>query len=523
MLRSLLGIALITVARAQGPVAELVHPHGEAGDGFGAAVAIGPRHVLVGAPWDGPQERGRAYLYDRATGAHLKSYVPSDWEAGDNLGIAVAVGDEVAAIAAYSSDLGINSGSVYVYDLTTGQLRFELHAPNGKAADLFGRGLALGPGYLAVSAPGDDHGESNAGAVFIYALDSGDLLQELRTAAPRPNARLGNYLAVDGHFVVASSNWDAGPVENVGAVFVFDILLGVQRHRLLAWDRAEDDRFGTALATQGGRVLIGASGYDRSGIEDVGKAYVHDLNTGEHLFDVNAPFDATEGDRFGTSVAFGDGVLVVGAPASDSHVENGGQVYVYDAGGDLLDAFGEPSPGDRFGQYIQADRSRLVVAAPQADPHGDKSGAAYLFCLHRPLGETFCGPANLNSTGLPAKVGSRGALEVGCGDFEVGGHQLPPEVPCVALVSAGEDFAAMVWGGNGNLCLAKPLGAFLGGMTPATAAGRVALPLDLLRPLPKPLGNTVRAGETWRFQVWYRDWQSGPTSNLTEGLRVTFE
>lgn len=523
MLRSLLALLLITTARAQGPVAELVHPNGEAGDVFGAAVAIGPRHVLVGAPWDGPQARGRAYLYDRETGAHLKSYVPSDWEAGDNLGVAVAVDGEVAAIATQSSDLGMNSGSVYVYDLTTGQLRFELHAPDGKAADLFGRGLALGPGYLAVSAPGDDHGESNAGAIFVYSLESGDLLQELRTAAPRANARLGNFLAVDGHFVVASSNWDVGPAEYVGAVFVFDILLGVQRHRLLAWDRAEGDWFGTAFATQDGRVFIGASGYDRSGIEDVGKVYVHDLSTGEHLFDVNAPLDATEGERFGTSVACGDGVLVVGAPASDRHAENGGQVYVFDADGDLLDAFGEPSPGDRFGQHIQADRSRLVVAAHQADPHGDGSGAAYLFCLHRHLGETFCGPANLNSTGLPSEVSSYGALEVGCGDFVVFGRQLPPEVPCVALVSAGEDFASMVWGGNGNLCLAKPLGAFLGGMTPATAAGQVALPLDLLRPLPKPLGSTVRAGETWRFQVWYRDWQSGPTSNLTEGLCVTFE
>ena len=434
--------------------------------------------------------RGRAYLYDRSTGAHLKSYAPGDWEAGDNLGIAVAVDGEVAAIAAYSSDLGTNSGSVYVYDLTTGQLRFELHAPDGKAMDLFGRGLALGPGFIAVSAPGDDLGESNAGAVFVYALDSGALLHEFRTGAPRPGARLGNYLAVEGQYVVASSNWDVGSDEYVGAVFVFDILLGMQRHRLLAWDRAEDDRFGAALATQDGRVLIGAPGYDRPGIEDVGKAYVHDLNTGEHLLDMNASPDATEGERFGSSVAFGEGVLVVGAPGSDRHAEGGGQVFVHDASGDLLDAFGEPSPGDRFGQYIQADRARLVVAAPQADPHGDGSGAAYLFCLHRPLGETFCGPANLNSTGLPSEVTSWGALEVGCGDFELGGHQLPPEVPCVALVSAGEDFTSLVWGGSGNLCLAKPLAAFLGGMTPATAAGGVTLSLDLLRPLPEPLGIT---------------------------------
>lgn len=40
-------------------------------------------------------------------------------------------------------------------------------------------------------------------------------------------------------------------------------------------------------------------------------------------------------------------------------------------------------------------------------------------------------------------------------------------------------------------------------------------------PLNPPVG--VTAGETWHFQVWYRDLNPGPTSNFTSSATVAFE
>lgn len=54
-------------------------------------------------------------------------------------------------------------------------------------------------------------------------------------------------------------------------------------------------------------------------------------------------------------------------------------------------------------------------------------------------------------------------------------------------------------------------------------SGSLELPIDT-NAMPMPTGFVgVNAGETWCFQAWHRDFlTTGPTSNFTTGLRVTF-
>lgn len=57
------------------------------------------------------------------------------------------------------------------------------------------------------------------------------------------------------------------------------------------------------------------------------------------------------------------------------------------------------------------------------------------------------------------------------------------------------------------------------------AVGRFALSPDLTA-LPQGQGSVAAmAGDTWRFQAWFRDVEPGPiatpTSNFTAGLAVT--
>ena len=46
-----------------------------------------------------------------------------------------------------------------------------------------------------------------------------------------------------------------------------------------------------------------------------------------------------------------------------------------------------------------------------------------------------------------------------------------------------------------------------------------------LTSIPQPTGSVAgAAGETWRFQAWYRDSIVGiPTSNFTSGLALTLQ
>ena len=56
------------------------------------------------------------------------------------------------------------------------------------------------------------------------------------------------------------------------------------------------------------------------------------------------------------------------------------------------------------------------------------------------------------------------------------------------------------------------------------AAGSIALPIDLtMHPTPNGL-ISVLPGESWNFQLWYRDSVSGSaTSNFSNGLQLTFQ
>ncbi len=150
---------------------------------------------------------------------------------------------------------------------------------------------------------------------------------------------------------------------------------------------------------------------------------------------------------------------------------------------------------------------------------------------------TFCDPAPANSSGLPV---------VATAQFGVGGHsglhleatQGPPQLFGYFLVgtkhtevgvplSAGRlcldaqapqrigryNIANTEWNSTGVFDGAGVLQNAVG--TSTTGSG-----FDVPSALPFSLPQTIQAGDTWHFQLWYRD--LGGTSNLSNGLSVTF-
>ena len=91
------------------------------------------------------------------------------------------------------------------------------------------------------------------------------------------------------------------------------------------------------------------------------------------------------------------------------------------------------------------------------------------------------------------------------------------------MLIAGQSlgFVPFVGGSHGNLCLSGSIGRFGETLALSGLDGRFELSPDLTA-LPPPLPAEVLRGQTWRFQVWYRDSVPEPTSNLTDGLKLTF-
>ncbi len=104
--------------------AKLTPPAGQGEDYFGWSVAIDGNVALIGSYGDDDlgEESGSAYYYmydvgQSTWGLHSK-LIPSDGEAGEVFGFAVAIQGGLGVVGAREDDdLGPKVGSAYVYDL----------------------------------------------------------------------------------------------------------------------------------------------------------------------------------------------------------------------------------------------------------------------------------------------------------------------------------------------------------------------------------------------------------------------
>jgi hypothetical protein len=89
-------------------------------------------------------------------------------------------------------------------------------------------------------------------------------------------------------------------------------------------------------------------------------------------------------DRFGTSVAIGGDVLVVGSRFDDDGGNDAGAAYVFQRfaeewieQAELIAS--DASAGSRFGQSVSVSGDTVLVGAPRTNDFGTDSGAAYVF------------------------------------------------------------------------------------------------------------------------------------------------
>lgn len=141
-----------------------------------------------------------------------------------------------------------------------------------------------------------------------------------------------------------------------------------------------------------------------------------------------------------------------------------------------------------------------------------------------PVGSAYCGPAPLNSSGSSGEIQAVGSLGVQENNLTLIGSSLPANTTVLFLASRTSAFVVGPGGSAGNLCLGGTIGRFAlpGQVRTASSSGSATLQIDLEAiPQASALSSGV-AGETWRFQGWFRDTVAGaPGSNLTDGVAAT--
>ncbi|MBI1295551.1 hypothetical protein GC175_11405 [bacterium] len=363
-------------------------------DQFGFSVAVSGSTVVAGARFDEDLglEAGAAYQVDANSGAVIRKILAVD-PASDNetfgnredfFGESVAVEGNVAVIGApLKSQGGTNSGAVYLYNMTTGNLISRLLPFSPINDDTFfnfyGFSVGISDNYIVVGAPGDVEGANGGGgAAYIYTAGNQQVVGKIFASDIAFADNFGRRVAVSNSIAAISSPFDDDRGTDSGSVYLFDAATAQQQRKLTASDGAANDLFGLGVAINGDIVAVGAPFDDDLGTSS-GSVYLFNATTGQQLAKITAA-DGQAGSRFGESVDIDGSTLIVGAP-----LDNGiGAAYLFDIATATQQAklvASDGQAGDGFGGSVSVSGSNVVIGAAGDDDNGSLSGSIYLFTL----------------------------------------------------------------------------------------------------------------------------------------------
>lgn len=306
----------------------LEDPHADAGDAFGFSVSISDALAALGAP-AADDEAGSVSLFDALSGARLHALTPDDAESFDRFGHAVALSGNLLAVGAPGDDdRAQNAGAAYIFDASTGAQLRKLIATDGQLEDALGMSIAIHENLVAVGAPFDNDNGSESGSVYLFDATTGAQLHKLTADDGAFQDLFGWSVAIDDDLVaIGAHSKDAAGVDS-GAAYLFDALTGLQLDRYTPLDAQPGDWFGWSVDLEGRFLIAGARNDHVWGLSS-GSASVFDIQTGQPLYRL-LPNDGAEGDFFGASVAIDGGVLACGAYLDDDHGIASGSAYLYD-------------------------------------------------------------------------------------------------------------------------------------------------------------------------------------------------
>jgi len=302
----------------------------------------------------------------------------------------------------------------------------------------YGRSVAMSVGIAAVGAPEEEGGH---GAVYVLAQGGDVFSPAARIAPPTPDyGHFGDAVAIDGStLVVGAPRTNRPGAVRAGAVYVFELAANAYTLTATLSSPAPHqawEAFGTAVAVDGDRIVVGAPDRDALGATDAGAAYVYERSGSSWVYAgaLSAPTPATS-DKHGAAVAVLGDTLAVGAPLRDFNVRSGsnrGAVYVYAPGTTgfvRTQSLAAPdgNVGDGFGQSLSgiedAGTRRLLVGAAGVDVSSGlatftNAGAAYLY--ESPVASSFGAPTKLEASTPSANASFGGRVAISTQTLVVG-------------------------------------------------------------------------------------------------------
>jgi len=354
-------------------------------DHFAGSVAVNGDIALIGEDQDDVDgtDSGSAYLFNITTGLQIAKLRPDDPAENKRFGFSVAIDGNLAVIGAIGNDTnGRFSGAVYIFDVQTGTQMQKLIPTDGYDNDEFGYSVAINGNSIIVGAP--NHADDQiyySGAAYLYKLGtSSQLVAKFLPNDPINTSFFAASVALNDSVILIGSPYDKGNDFVTGSAYLFDVDTGEPISMIIAGDGAPFDSFGWRVALNKNNALIGAWGDDENG-KDSGSAYLFNLATGKLIWKIY-PDDPTPGATFGSSIAISDNTIIIASPSDNTFGEYSGSAYLFDLNSEtqITKFFPEDiNEGDAFGAAVAIQNNIALVASPNDNDNGTNSGSAYLF------------------------------------------------------------------------------------------------------------------------------------------------
>jgi hypothetical protein len=317
--------------------------------------------------------------------------VANDPQVGDRTGWSVDVSGDTIVTGSYANDAaGPDSGAGYVFFRTgtSWAQQAKLVPTDALGGDGIGYSVAIDGNTVVIASVADDGAGQDSGSAYIFVRDGSDWSQQAKLVADDAAAfdNFGTWVDIDGDTVVVGAAGDnEGPDFNTGSAYVFTRTgtVWTQQAKLVAPDAAAGDQFGFGVTIDGDRIGVGAPFDDDAGANS-GSVHVFTRSGATWMSEAKiVALDAAAEDRFGTAVATNGSVLVVGAPRDGAAGSQRGSAYIYTRLGTSWSETTKLVPldnevGDQFGISV-AISGDVIVGAHNDDVVGNNSGSAYVF------------------------------------------------------------------------------------------------------------------------------------------------
>ncbi|MFT7669859.1 MAG: hypothetical protein ACI8X5_002566 [Planctomycetota bacterium] len=164
-------------------------------EGFGSGVAIGDGKIFVGVTGDDDQglQSGAVYVFDASTFQLQSKLHAADAAPGDWFGTQVDVDGDNLLVTASGADPG---RAVYLIDIPSGQTLQKLTAGTS-LGDGFGSSISLAGAFALIGTPNSDEEGPDSGSAYLFEVSTGLELAKLLYSAGTSGDLFGKDVALN--------------------------------------------------------------------------------------------------------------------------------------------------------------------------------------------------------------------------------------------------------------------------------------------------------------------------------------